>query len=312
MRHWQPEIDAAKLGPREAARRDADDAEQIRADPDVAADDIRAAAVPAAPGGVTQHDDPDRTIRRIVGVAEEPADGGLHAEEREESRGRVAGAGGVRLSAVAGDDVVDGIGRHGVERRRATRDRRADFAQRAGRERTDAGRLRGEIQPHHPIGVADVIRSQDQQPIDDAEHRGVGANAEHQRDDDENRERGRASQPAPRDANVLSDAIHDEPPWGWRERGFAPEIAADAGDGRDRVGDGAEESERPERPAAIEGARGLEQLVAKLDGELARRERQQRAGDPLSHVSRARRPESVRRAARTRRAMRSTSASSTT
>jgi hypothetical protein len=59
------------------------------------------------------------------------------------------------------------------------------------------------VEADDAIGVADVGGTAEQQPVGDAEHRGVGADAEGERHADEEGETGLAAETAERELDVL-------------------------------------------------------------------------------------------------------------
>ncbi len=226
--HRQRQVEAGRdggVGPVEAAPRDADDRQRVAAHPDRPPDDRGITPEPGLPGVVAEHDERRGAQLAIVGGIEEPTRLRGHAEDRE---------------VVARDELaLRELGRVG---RAAVRHLEADgLAPRGGRERhprpVAEGQVVGIVPGHSRVGTAARDEPQllwsanrqrlQEQRVDQGEDRGIGADAERQRQHGDRRRGRRAAQrpggPAGVGEAVLQDngQVHGRSPVKTRRRGRA-------------------------------------------------------------------------------------------
>ena len=199
----------AQLEAVEAARRDADHGERVAVDLDRLAEDVVAAG--EAPAPVVVAEDRERVAgdRVVVRRREEPADRGLHAQD---------------LEVVARDELAVGALADILPADVHLREDPADHAVEAGclvveiaeqRPRQLGAVAEGAAVVFLAIGVdldqlgGPLHRQRPQRDlVQQGEHRGVGADAERDRDDRDDGEERRAGEAAGREAQVGEEVRH--------------------------------------------------------------------------------------------------------
>ena len=233
-----PDVHASELGSREPWRRDANDLEWLVTEGDRSPGHVIAPGEPLHPRAVADHRDAHGGVGRVFLFGEKPSPLRPHAEQLEEASRRVAGAHLPRVGALADHDVVDRVRRDMLEGRgAAAHDVVRDVAEAVGREHVHARRLFGEVQPHDPIGVPNVSRPPQEQPVGNPEHRGIRADAQRKRDGDEQGERGLAAKTARREPDIAQQGIHGHLPWACLEPRVGSQLGTQRNRGQDGVGD---------------------------------------------------------------------------
>ena len=189
-------------------RRNADDGVVLVAELDLGADDGAVAPERARPQRVADDHDVLRRVRRVLGGTEEPAELGANAEQGKEIVGRGAKGNEHRVGAGAERGRVDRVRRHVRERVRGMLEGVVRHPSEGGARHVavGAGEPRS-IEAHHARRVGDVTRPADQQAVHGAEHRGVGADPERQRDDDEGGHDLVSSEAADGKAHVVAEVV---------------------------------------------------------------------------------------------------------
>ncbi len=179
---------------REAARRHADDGVLASADVDGLAEHVARSAVARLPEAVAENRHGLPAGRRVLRRTERPAENRRRVEDLPEARAHEAGAQLPRVLAAAHHHL--GIEDHGALAEVAHCLTKLEIALvgGVGAEVVGAfGGARDDVDAVRAAGIGEVGGWAKQQPVDDAEHRGIGADGERERGDDG---RGEAGRPA--------------------------------------------------------------------------------------------------------------------
>jgi hypothetical protein len=209
QRHRHPRIDSAKLHAGEPAGRDADDGVRLVVQLDRLANDRGIGAVLPAPECIAQHHDARRVRGAVFIGLEESSPRRVHAEQREEVGRRGAAANVPRLPAAAeGEIAVVVIGGDILEGARVCAEVVVQDVTSGGeREVADGRACHGRGESHDALGLDDVLRAAQQESIDNAVHRRIGADPQRERGHRKHRERWLPPKPPQRITSILERGV---------------------------------------------------------------------------------------------------------